>query len=179
MAETSELYSELIKLKKEYLVDIIINKKVPHLIQVSENVRNHVENENKDAFYGTSEEITSPNLQGKPHLLQIRIDLEVANARLDASTKIQIEKERQIQSLYTIIELIKSQKSEELPKMNSGARTSKISENMKPKDVATSSSSSPRNGRSKTSSPPNKSTTFATSFSKGEQNKIEKTPKIK
>ncbi|KAK9883712.1 hypothetical protein WA026_001899 [Henosepilachna vigintioctopunctata] len=72
----------------------------------------------------------------------MKIDLEVANSRLDASTKIQIEKERQIQSLYTIIEIMKSQnKSEELPKMDSGARTSKTSENVKPKDVATNSSS--------------------------------------
>lgn len=104
MAPYDEIYSELNKLRKEYLVEIIITKKVPQNANVSEQVRNYIEQSETTA--NCTIKVNSSDVSPKQQL-----ELEVTKVELRAAKELVTEKEKVILYQKEVIDLIKANNS--------------------------------------------------------------------
>lgn len=109
MAPNVDLSSELSKLKKEYLIDIILTKKIPVGVTVTQEVRDFIENNEKDAFLDSeshNHNIVEGNLQNVTELFTLRNELKILQTELKCAQKIQTGLEKTIGDKEVIIELL-------------------------------------------------------------------------
>ncbi|KAK9875290.1 hypothetical protein WA026_007687 [Henosepilachna vigintioctopunctata] len=112
--DTSKLKSELMKLNKDVLIDIIITKCVPLKVSVSENLRNFVKNrceECADELPDTCDDI----LHIENEVDQLKCSLRIANTEKKSLKRLVQELEKTTTYQETIISLLKggAQKFEE------------------------------------------------------------------
>lgn len=128
---TSEYVLELNKLKKEFLVEIILNRKVPIGLNLSENLRKHLEDE---AEVIDRESITS-NLELLPNenvrLMEYKHKIEILEIQLSAQGRLIVELERTINNQQLVIDLVKQN--------NIQIKNSSDNKNRSYRDVAVSS----------------------------------------
>lgn len=105
--EDQQILSELNKLTKEKLIYIIMNKKVPEGCNISEVLRNFVEN-SPDTFHDNDDH----QLCNKVGCLNTLADARVTKVELNAAKLLINEKERSVENLTTIINLLKTQANE-------------------------------------------------------------------
>lgn len=88
MAPSAEVVSELSRLKKEYLVDIIVNKKVPHGITISSELRDFVEDFGAHTIGQKEPEIDPNPLHDDVVELNLRHNIKVLETELFYSKRI-------------------------------------------------------------------------------------------
>ncbi|KAK9877694.1 hypothetical protein WA026_019375 [Henosepilachna vigintioctopunctata] len=106
MIDVSKMRSELNKLNKETLIDIIMNKTIPNKISVSDNVRKYVKcqfGENTDEFCDDEND----NLKMSNEMDQLRCLLKIANCERSSLQRLVRELEKSISNQDLIIELLK------------------------------------------------------------------------
>ncbi|KAK9878464.1 hypothetical protein WA026_022103 [Henosepilachna vigintioctopunctata] len=104
--DTSKLKSELMKLNKDVLIDIIITKCVPLKVSVSENLRNFVKNrceECADELPDTCDDI----LHIENEVDQLKCSLRIANTEKKSLKRLVQELEKTTTYQETIISLLK------------------------------------------------------------------------
>ena len=110
MARRIVFETELNKLKKGDLIKIIIDKKIPQGVEVSEEVLKLIQNENSGEFVNAntdSPHAGNPNLENNIMVMSLKCDLKVAKCEAEALAKIVKELERNVANQELIIELLK------------------------------------------------------------------------
>ncbi|CAH0546855.1 unnamed protein product [Brassicogethes aeneus] len=110
MATPEDLFTELNKLKKDCLIDFLINRKVPTNIVVSDSVRRLVEcNENSELVDKSRESsnITSKGFNDDVRILKLEYELQLSKTELKCSKKLMVEYERSIKNQQIVIDMFK------------------------------------------------------------------------
>ncbi|CAH0562866.1 unnamed protein product [Brassicogethes aeneus] len=106
MATSSEFSAELLKLKKDHLVEIILNKCVPSTISVSEELRRHVEDTEND---GTSK-LAKVNLENNIPFIKLESELKLTKVELECSKEIIATLKTTVSDKELIITLLQKSK---------------------------------------------------------------------
>lgn len=110
MATAEVLYAELNKLKKDHLIEIIVAGKVPESVSISEQVKQHINNNAAAKGVVRMHREAIHNLDEDINFVKIESELKVVKAELNCSERVVAEQERVISYQCEIIELLKSSK---------------------------------------------------------------------
>ncbi|KAL3279402.1 hypothetical protein HHI36_016913 [Cryptolaemus montrouzieri] len=122
MAIHAELSTELLRIKKDILIEIIITKVIPEGITVGNELKVHVENEN---FNNLSDHIINGDVNKNNHLVNSEIvrlkhDLEVAKIEADYSRKLIKNLETMVNDKELIISLLNQNLKSYTSEVNNG-----------------------------------------------------------
>lgn len=106
MGNAGDFYSELNKLKKELLIEIIINRNVPAGIVVSKELRELIVGEG-DEVLSAGDMDKQPNLNMDICIVQLRSDIKVLETELQCARTIMKAMERTISDKEEIINLLR------------------------------------------------------------------------
>lgn len=129
MAPCDEMYGELSKLKKEYLIDIVLTKKVPWCTNISEQLKSYIEQSGPTIGSASSRKTTCD-------ITPLKQELQVIKLELKAAKELTTEKERTISYQKEVTELlrtknnIKSVRSEVIRIDNCGAAQANQNQNV-------------------------------------------------
>lgn len=112
LIDEQQISSELNKLTKEKLIQIIVYKKIPEGCTVSEILRNFVENHksNTEVFHDGNDHLSCDKIR----CINTFADLRVARVEVEAAKMIIQEKERSVENLTTIINIFKNSSHKEV-----------------------------------------------------------------
>lgn len=111
MAKLEEYVTELLRLKKDQLVDIIIGRKVPEVVNLSEKLRDYISNGFSQHFQGSVEDSSSScddNLQNVGSNMVVESKLKLANLEIKYLKEACDRLEKVIEDKERIITLLDS-----------------------------------------------------------------------
>ncbi|KAK9878605.1 hypothetical protein WA026_022866, partial [Henosepilachna vigintioctopunctata] len=104
--DVSKMRSDLNKLNKDVLIDIIVNRSIPDRISVSDNMRKYIKNqfeEKFDEFY----DATSSNLKISNEIDQLKCNLKISIVERNALQRLVKELENTTKNQEMLIDLLK------------------------------------------------------------------------
>lgn len=108
MGSAGEFYNELNRLKKELLIEIIINKSVPTSITVSKELRRLIDGRGDEVLEAADEE-TKSNLNTDVRVIQLKSDIKVLESELKCARVVVSTMEKTIGDKEVIIDLLRKQ----------------------------------------------------------------------
>lgn len=111
MGSAADLYAELNKLKKEVLIEIIMNKSIPSGVNVSAELRKVIKSGEQEVSVDTSKDARESNLEEGVKVIQLESRVSVLKTELNCSQYIISTLEKTIQDKEDIISLLKNQPS--------------------------------------------------------------------
>lgn len=109
MATSTELYTELNKLKKEVLIEIILNRCVPNGINVSPELRRVIGGGDRDGVLEFDSEVGDLNLEADARIIRLESDIKVLKAELKCTQYVISKLEGTIKDKENIIDLLGNQ----------------------------------------------------------------------
>lgn len=108
MGNTGEFYNELNKLKKELLIEIILNRSVPTGVVVSKELRKLIEVERVQVF-NVDDDKKEHNLNMDICIVQLKSDVKVLETKLQCTRTVMSAMEKTISDKEEIINLLRKQ----------------------------------------------------------------------
>lgn len=85
MASHDDYLSELNKLNKNKLIEIIINKRVPEGVIISENLRKHLNSQSEEGLFDVTADTDQPNLENNIQVIKLKSEIEILKTKLDSA----------------------------------------------------------------------------------------------
>lgn len=131
MATLDEFYSELNKLTKNKLIEIIFHRGLPDGVTICEKVKNHIVDSTGDGSLDATGKIPHPILENNIHYVKLKSDMEVVKVKLESANQHVSSLQEIIIHQKSIIELQKSimdvNKNDKAINLNALANNPKIS----------------------------------------------------
>lgn len=106
MASQQDVTKELNKLSKSELIQIILSRKVPPEVKLSDSSKKYIEGTDEDAFFDAKNDQHALATKTEVRILNMECNLKCAQMEIESYKKINLELERSVSNLEMALKLL-------------------------------------------------------------------------